>query len=39
MKLYIPHGSDESNGGAPVVIDFFALYIPHGSDESALNAS
>jgi len=33
IKLYIPHGSDESREVAPPLHAPFCLYIPHGSDE------
>jgi len=32
-KLYIPHGSDESEATLEERKEFFMLYIPHGSDE------
>jgi len=36
MKLYIPHGSDESYKNYKYFHNLFSLYIPHGSDERGL---
>jgi len=33
--LYIPHGSDESDGVKEIYLILIYLYIPHGSDESS----
>jgi len=33
IRLYIPHGSDESNLDVQVKFSSLELYIPHGSDE------
>ena len=35
-QLYIPHGSDETEGEKISDLKLIQLYIPHGSDETCL---